>query len=135
VQKSALFRDGYIASESGHSRGSTVDLTIIAMGDAPPSAVELHSPFGSCEDAKENRFPDASIDMGTGYDCFSVRSHTLHPSVSAQQRVNRLLLKSMMEMHGFRNLPQEWWHYTLLDEPYPDRYFAFPVGALPADGG
>lgn len=127
VDKDVLFDEGYIAARSGHSRASTVDLTIVAMADHPPPAFDPRQPLSSCESAHAVRFPDTSIDMGTGYDCFSVRSHTLSPHVGAQQRANRLLLKSLMETHGFTNLPQEWWHYTLVDEPYPDTYFTFPV--------
>lgn len=65
--------------------------------------------------------------MGTAYDCFSTLSHTLNEGVGPGQRANRLLLKHLMEAHGFINLAQEWWHYTLFDEPYPDVYFDFPV--------
>ena len=66
-------------------------------------------------------------DMGTGYDCFSVLSHTLNSDVGAQQRANRMLLLGLMESNGFTNLAEEWWHFTLEEEPYGDRYFEFPV--------
>ncbi len=93
VEKTALFRDGYIAEKSGHSRGSTVDLTI------------------------------DGLDMGTVFDYFDPLSHTENPKVSGTARKNRLLLKTLMEKHGFRNLPEEWWHFTLKNEPHPDQYF------------
>jgi zinc D-Ala-D-Ala dipeptidase len=127
VDKSSLFSDGYIAERSGHSRASTVDLTIVP-GDAPPSpAFDRTEPLRSCENDRGARHADSSIDMGTGYDCFSELSHTTSTRVGAAQRANRLLLKSLMERAGFRSLPEEWWHYTLADEPYPATYFAFPV--------
>lgn len=127
VDKRYLFRDGYIAEKSGHSRGSTVDLTIVPIPYAPAQTYDPGAPLRSCENSQSERFADASIDMGTGYDCFSTLSHTLSPEVGAQQRANRLLLKTLMEASGFTNLKEEWWHFTLSAEPYPDSYFDFPV--------
>ncbi|MCR3754292.1 M15 family metallopeptidase [Lentzea californiensis] len=66
--------------------------------------------------------------MATGYDCFDTLSHTDDPRVTGQARENRQLLKAAMARAGFRNLPEEWWHFTLNDEPFPDTYFDFPVG-------
>lgn len=103
VEKRNLFRDGYIASRSGHSRGSTVDLTL----------VDSHT--------------GAELDMGTPWDYFDTSSWPDSSAVTAQQRANRLLLRSVMTRHGFRPLAEEWWHFTLNDEPYPDTYFNFPV--------
>jgi D-alanyl-D-alanine dipeptidase len=74
-----------------------------------------------------DRFPDNMVDMGTGYDCFDTLAHTDDPRVTGQARENRQLLKSAMAQAGFRNLPEEWWHFTLNGEPYPDTYFDFPV--------
>lgn len=102
VSKDQLFNLGYIASRSGHSRGSTVDLTLIR------------------EDKSE-------VDMGTPFDFFSPLSHTENSSVTPEQKKNRLFLKSAMEKHGFINLPEEWWHYTLKREPFLDQYFDFDV--------
>jgi len=65
--------------------------------------------------------------MGTGFDCFHELSHPENPGIGLLQRVNRLLLKTLMEKHGFRNYDKEWWHFTLKNEPYSDRYFNFPV--------
>lgn len=127
VDKQNLFRDGYIAAHSGHSRGSTVDLTVVALPVQPPPVFDPEEDLRSCENERNDRFADTSIDMGTGYDCFSLRSHTMNPGLSAQQRANRLLLKQLMESNGFMNLPEEWWHYTLSEEPYPDVYFDFPI--------
>lgn len=101
VDKTELFKDGYIARRSGHSRGSTVDLTLVAGG--------------------------MPLEMATPFDFFDPASHTDSPSISDNARRNRTRLRVAMEACGFENLPEEWWHYTLRDEPYPDRYFDFPV--------
>lgn len=103
VDKSRLFDEGYIAERSGHSRGSTVDLTLVRY-DAPEP-----------------------VDMGTPYDFFDPRSHTESPELTEQQLANRLRLRDVMEAHGFRNYTAEWWHYSLRDEPYPDSYFDIPI--------
>ncbi len=126
VDKRSLFRKGYIASRSGHSRASTVDLTIVPLA-APAPEVPVAAPIRACAPAWAARLPDASIDMGTGFDCFGALSHTANSSVGAQQAANRKLLKSLMAKQGFINNRQEWWHYSLADEPYPHTYFDFPV--------
>lgn len=120
VPKSELFQRGYIASRSGHSRGSTVDILLLRGVKTPPEKI----PVGCLDDMP---MPDWLVDMGTGWDCFDKRSHTNTDDITKQQRANRLLLKRAMERQGFRNLPEEWWHYSLKDEPYPDTYFDFPV--------
>jgi zinc D-Ala-D-Ala dipeptidase len=102
VDKRTLFRDGYIASHSGHSRGSTIDMTL------------------ATSDGRE-------LDMGTPFDFFSPRSWTDSPSVTAEQHANRMLLAAAMRRHGFRGYDREWWHFTLRGEPYPDTFFDFPV--------
>jgi D-alanyl-D-alanine dipeptidase len=127
VKKRNLFRSGYIARKSGHSRGSTVDLTIVPLPAPEQPAYDPAAPLTSCEGPKEARAPDNSLDMGTGFDCFSRRSHAAYSGIDAEQKKNRRLLKSVMSRHGFRNLSTEWWHYTLRDEPYPRTYFDFPV--------
>ncbi|MGI6575349.1 MAG: M15 family metallopeptidase [bacterium] len=103
VDKKDLFRLNYIAQKSGHSRGSTVDLT---LADAN-TKVEL--------------------DMGSGFDFFGEISHHNTDLISHRQRQNRKLLKEAMVRHGFKPFPEEWWHYTMAAEPYPDTYFDFPV--------
>ncbi len=127
VEKSRLFEDGYIAAKSGHSRGSTLDLTVVRLPAWPTRPYVPGEPLVPCFAPRAERFPDNSVDMGTGFDCFDTLSHTLDPRVQGRQRANRLLLKSAMERAGFGNLPEEWWHYTLKDEPYPSTYFDFPV--------
>jgi D-alanyl-D-alanine dipeptidase len=127
IDKRNLFRDGYIAEKSGHSRGSTVDLTIIVAGGPEQETYTPGQPLFECYLPADKRFRDNSIDMGTGFDCFSEVSHTVYGGIGAGQRINRLLLKALMEKHGFVNYDKEWWHYTLKDEPFPDTYFDFAV--------
>ena len=103
VAKKDLFQLGYIASKSGHSRGSTIDLTIM--------------------DAKTGK----ELDMGSGYDFFGDISHHNTDKITKEQKANRSLLKRIMIKNGFRPYPEEWWHYTLRNEPYPETYFDFPV--------
>ncbi|MDR6977439.1 D-alanyl-D-alanine dipeptidase [Streptomyces sp. 3330] len=129
VDKTRLFADGYIAEKSGHSRGSTVDLTIVKLPAVPTRPYVPGEPLVPCYAPREERFPDNSIDMGTGFDCFDTLAHTLDPRVQGAQRANRLLLKGTLEGHGFVNLAEEWWHYTFRPEPHPDTYFDFPVSA------
>lgn len=103
VDKKDLFNLGYIASRSGHSRGSTVDLTII--------------------DATTGK----ELDMGSSYDLFGEISHHDSPKVTPQQKKNRELLKNTMKKYGFTPYAQEWWHYTYQPEPFPETYFDFEV--------
>ena len=106
IEKKDLFSQGYIAEKSNHSRGSSVDLTIVSM-DSERRGVEL--------------------DMGTGFDLFSSKSRLDNLSISPAQRAHRLLLQTLMKKHGFNPYPREWWHFTLRKEPFPDTYFDFPV--------
>jgi D-alanyl-D-alanine dipeptidase len=127
VDKRYLFRDGYIAEKSSHTRGSTVDLTIVPVPVPEQERYTPGQPLRSCYLPVADRFKDNSIDMATGFDCFHELSHTVNPSVGLEQRKNRLLLKTLMDKYGFTNLAEEWWHFTLRNEPYPDTYFDFPV--------
>ncbi|MGX1031767.1 M15 family metallopeptidase [Streptomyces sp. SAI-097] len=129
VDKTRLFADGYIAEKSGHSRGSTVDLTLVRLPARPTRPYHPGQPLAPCYAPRGERFPDNSVDMGTGYDCFDTRSHTLDPRIQGAQRANRLLLKNTLEDAGLVNLPEEWWHFTHKPESYPDTYFDFPVSA------
>ncbi|PIA82249.1 peptidase M15 [Gaetbulibacter sp. 4G1] len=103
VKKRNLFNEGYIASKSGHSRGSTVDLTIIDGNTGKP------------------------IDMGSAYDFFGQESWVNFDAITKKQRENRQLLQIVMLKHGFRNYPKEWWHFTLRNEPFPNTYFDFLI--------
>ncbi|KAF4407152.1 MULTISPECIES: M15 family metallopeptidase [Streptomyces] len=127
VEKDRLFEDGYIAEKSGHSRGSTVDLTVVRLPALPTRPYVPGEPLVPCYAPQDERFPDNSADMGTGYDCFDTLSHTEDPRITPEQRANRQLLKSALEEQGFANLPEEWWHFTHRPELFPDTYFDFPV--------
>jgi D-alanyl-D-alanine dipeptidase len=127
LNKSELFPEGYIARNSSHSRGSTMDLTIVPY---PPPQEEQYvrgMPLFPCISPVGTRFGDNSIDMGTGFDCFHPLAHTENPQVIGIQRKNREFLKSVMEAQGFVNYAGEWWHYTLHNEPFPTTFFNFVI--------
>ena len=105
LEKQELFVKGYIAKQSSHSRGSTVDLTLLDM-----------------RTGKE-------LDMGSPFDLFSEVSHPDYRGITEEQYANRMLLQHAMVRCGFRPIDCEWWHFTLENEPYPDTYFEFPVSA------
>jgi D-alanyl-D-alanine dipeptidase len=123
VDKRRLFADGYIAERSGHSRGSTVDLTLVRL----PAKEQPRWDGTLVPCFAKDRFPDNSVDMGTGYDCFDTLAHTRDPRIKGRARRNRRLLVRTLDAAGFENYANEWWHFTLRDEPFPDRYFDFPV--------
>jgi D-alanyl-D-alanine dipeptidase len=127
VDKTDLFRDGYIAEQSGHSRGSTMDLTLVPLAEAQTRPYVPGEPLIDCTAPQAIRFPDQSIDMGTGYDCFDTLAHTLDPRVQGDQLKNRRLLKDGLEKQGLVNYENEWWHFTFQPETYPETYFDFPL--------
>ncbi len=102
LDKSRLFPDGYISARSGHTRGSTVDLTLVGQDGTP-------------------------LDMGSPFDFFGPESWPAYARLTPAQHAHRLLLRTLMTQHGFKPYEQEWWHFTLKDEPFPDTYFDFPV--------
>ena len=103
VNKDELFERGYIAAHSGHSRGSTVDLTLFNVNT------------------------NEDLDVGGTFDYFGELSHPGYKGVGDVQYENRMFLRDLMYRHGFMPIEEEWWHFTLKDEPYPDTYFTFPV--------
>ena len=115
IDRSRLFELGYIAKKSGHTRGSTVDLTLFDMNT------------------------EKEVDMGGTFDWFGIESHPdcggnpdtgeyrQNDTITAQQFANRMILRRAMLRHGFKPYNSEWWHFTLRNEPYPDTYFTFPV--------
>jgi D-alanyl-D-alanine dipeptidase len=132
LDKQALFR-GYIATRSGHSRGATMDLTLVPLNgssDAPASDGRAGAP---CTAPRDQRMPDSSLDMGTSFDCFDVKANTAALGLSKEERANRDVLVEIMQMHGFNNYPKEWWHFTLEPEPYPDTIFDFPIAPRASD--
>ena len=126
VDKRNLFNQNYIASRSGHSRGSTVDLSMVPL-ERKTALEPASADIRACDSKAGARTDDGSADMGTGFDCFSDMSHTASPRVTETQRANRNLLRSFMRECGFYNNRSEWWHYTLRNEPYPSTFFDFPV--------
>ena len=127
LEKDVLFPQGYILEKSGHTRGSTVDLTLVPEGASTSPVWSVGDPQVDCAAPADERFPDTSIDMGTGFDCFDPLSATASKKTTAEQAANREVLVDAMTEAGFTNLPEEWWHYTLDDEPYPDTYFNTPI--------
>ena len=105
LEKDELFVNGYISKRSSHSRGSTVDLTLLDM-----------------KSGKE-------LDMGSPFDFFGDVSHPDYKGITDEQFENRMILQKAMIRGGFKPMDSEWWHFTLEDEPYPDTYFEFPVSA------
>lgn len=122
INKKDILEYGYIAKKSSHSRGSTVDLTIIPIVDDPDWIV-----LKSSKNKRKNTLPRELIDFGTRFDFFDEQSNFTYTDISAQAKSNRLLLRLLMENAGFKGLNTEWWHFTLINEPYPDTYFDFPV--------
>ena len=102
IKKSNLFELGYIAYKSGHSRGSTIDVSLVDMTT------------------------NKEIDMGTIFDYFGIESHTFYDNLTENQKENRLLLYEIMSNNGFQNYSKEWWHYTLKNEPF-QKYFDFLI--------
>lgn len=128
VNKKDFFRLGYVSKRSGHSRGSTVDLTIVALPALPQAAYSSGDKLVPCFAAFGRRYQDNSIDMGTGFDCMDIRSAPLSHSISMAARSNRKLLRQIMRKYGFiPSSSQEWWHFTFKNEPYPAVYFNFPI--------
>jgi D-alanyl-D-alanine dipeptidase len=127
VNKKDLFELGYIGKKSGHTRGSTVDLTIVPLPAPHQPTWKPGDPVLDGRLPVGQRFADNSLDMGTGFDCLDELAHTNNPAIPAPARANRLLLMNLMIKHGFKPYDKEWWHFTLENEPFPDTYFNFPV--------
>lgn len=127
IEKSDTIEQGYISPTSGHSRGSSIDLTIVPIPIPPQEEYIPGMPLKECYLSVNERFKDNSLDMGTGFDCFNELSHTENAKVGKVQLQNRLLLKSVMGKYGFTNYVKEWWHYRLKNEPFPDTYFDFVI--------
>lgn len=134
LEKRALF-PGYIATVSGHSRGATVDLTIVPLNAPAEAAIPVAGVAAPCMAERGKRAPDTSIDMGTNFDCFDAKANTQASGLTEEQQANRQMLVDVMRRHGFKNYDKEWWHYTLANEPYPARIFDFPILPRSADSG
>ena len=125
--KKQLFDDGYIASKSGHTRGSTVDLTIIEHGQRV-NDVEISHRVLADETTVIPFLDDGTVDMGSSFDLFHAASHHDSPYITDPVHIqNRDILRQAMMKQGFKDYENEWWHYTLASEPYPSTYFDFIV--------
>lgn len=127
VPKSELFARGYIAARSGHSAGSTVDLGIAPRDLATAPAWSAEMGYVECIAPAGERFPDGALDFGTGYDCFDALAHGDAVGLSDTARANRAALREAMIVAGFAPYAEEWWHFTLADQPFPGAAFDFPV--------
>ena len=131
VDKARFFELGYVAKKSGHTRGSTVDVAIVPVGHPAAPAYAPGDELVDCALPADRRFADPTLDFGTGFDCMDEKSHHGNEAVAPVARGNRLILKDIMERYGFSPYAEEWWHYTLKSEPFPETYFDFPVTARP----
>lgn len=127
VDKADFFKLGYVAEKSGHTRGSTMDITIVPIPTPEQAKYRPGQKLASCFSDYEKRFQDNMIDMGTGYDCLDETAHVNNQTISASAYENRQRLRTVMEKNGFAPYDNEWWHFTLKNEPYPNTYFNFKV--------
>lgn len=125
--KKNLFKKGYIAKYSGHSRGSTVDVTLVKLSQKANTTPRSSTRMKACYLSYKYRNHDNSIDMGSNYDCLDRSAHRLYPSIAKKAKINRSLLRRLMLNNGFYPYAKEWWHFTLRNEPFKRQYFNFPV--------
>lgn len=126
--KNRLFADGYVGGgQTTHSSGTAVDLTLVTLPTAAQRQYQPGEPLVPCTAPVDQRFPDNTIDMGTGYDCFDARSHTLDSRITGVPLENRLLLRQFMTGAGFANYANEWWHYDFTRDRNPGMFYDFPV--------
>lgn len=126
IDKKDLFKLDYIADKSGHTRGSTFDLSIIKKGETLKPLTVSERQLSSGE--KIPFLDDNTIDMGSSFDLFHPVSHHDSPLVNEEYTKRRNQLRDIMKKHGFKEYKEEWWHYTLANETYPNKYFDFVVG-------
>ena len=129
IDKARVFELGYVAERSSHSRGSTVDLTLIKDGQAVRKAKPIKRTL--LDNFSITYLDDGTIDMGSSFDLFDVASHYENKLIAQEYKKLRTYLKNIMEKHGFKNYPEEWWHFTLKNEPFAanleSSYFNFVV--------
>ena len=129
LEKSELFPDGYIAAKSGHTRGSTVDLTIMPLSHSLHAVQVHHTTLTDGEVIP--LLDDGTLNMGSSFDLFHPVSHGDSTLVNDTFMARRNFLRRIMVKHGFTPLKEEWWHYTLANEPFPNTYFDFVVTSMP----
>lgn len=127
VDKSRVFELGYVALKSGHSRGSTVDVTLIRKGNKLNKDIVRTERVFSSDGRRLPYLDDNTVDMGTSFDLFDEASHHDTSLVSEEYLQRRNYLRAVMAECGFRALQDEWWHYTLNNEPFPETYFDFDI--------
>ncbi len=132
IPKSRLFELGYIAAQSTHSRGSTVDVGLTVRGAKWPPANDPSKPQKPCFASSGVRYDDGTLDFGTQFDCFDPLAGLEGQKISAIVGTNRHLLKAVMENAGFKPYDEEWWHFTLTNEPFKTTSFDFPIIPRPA---
>ena len=125
--KKDLFRLGYIAEHSGHSTGAAVDLTLVDLKADNSRAFDPNRAYADCTAPASVRAPEASVDMGTGYDCADLKAHTAARSITEGQRRWRNLLVAAMAKQGFVNYAKEWWHFSLPGAGGPA--YDFPIAS------
>ena len=116
IHRRSLHILGYISASSTHSRGVAVDATLVKIPVPHQREFDPAAMYGECTAAADNRSPDNSVDMGTGFDCFDVMSHADF-RLSPVQATSRWILHDVMKRHGFENYRREWWHFTFTAEP------------------
>lgn len=125
IEKSKIFELGYLSKRSGHSRGSTIDLSLIEQNK------NLHKIAAHSRKLLDNSeitfLDDGSLDMGSSFDLLDSASHYENNLISDKHKARRNYLKDTMVKHGFKPYSKEWWHFTLENEPFPDTFFDFPV--------
>ena len=125
-RKQDLFRLGYIATHSQHSTGAAVDLTLVDLKADNSASFDPNKAYADCTAPAAARAPEASLDMGTGYDCSDLRAHTAAASITPAQRRWRDLLVGVMARQGFVNYSKEWWHFSLPGAGGPAYDFPIP---------
>jgi zinc D-Ala-D-Ala dipeptidase len=126
LEKRALFAHGYIAAQSRHSTGTAVDLTLIALPSAAAPAFDPRAAYGPCTGPAAQRAPDTSLDMGTGFDCFDLKSHTASAAITPEQKRRRTKLVAALRARGLHNYFLEWWHFGY--GARPAQAFDFAIG-------
>jgi D-alanyl-D-alanine dipeptidase len=126
-RKQDLFRLGYIATYSGHSTGAALDLTLVDLTADNSARFDPDKAYADCTKPADARAPEASVDMGTGYDCTDVMAHTAAKTINPEQRRWRNTLVSAMAKQGFVNYSKEWWHFSLPGAGGPAYDFPIPA--------
>lgn len=125
VDKAKLFEIGYIFEKSSHTRGSTIDLSIIELKKKLYPIKAISRKLN--DDFKILYLDDGTLDMGSSFDLFDQVSHYNNELISPEHKLHRTYLKLVMESCGFKSYSEEWWHFTLANEPFPDKYYNFVI--------